>query len=292
MISDEKQKYDSKGYLLYEGFYTNSLAQSIKEEARRVIHEEDDERKILEKSGVARSFFSPENNSDLFYRLNREKNMLRLAKELLGGEVYTHQTKINIKHALIGDVWEWHQDFIFWAKDDGMPAPNVLTAMVFLDDVTEFNGPLMIIPGSHQMGMLQETQKAASNHDKEWNEKYVNTKSYLSALSADLKYTLGQQEILGMAEKRGIVSAKGKAGSVLFFHGNLFHASPNNLSPWDRYVYLITYNRVDNQPDFPKNPRPAFLANRDFTPLEAMEMAYPVVSPEVCQPDIQYPISR
>ena len=65
-----------------------------------------------------------------------------------------HQFKINGKMAFDGDVWQWHQDFGTWKNDDEMPEPRAMNVAIFLDDVNEFNGPLMFIPGSHKLGVL------------------------------------------------------------------------------------------------------------------------------------------
>src|SRR3546814_9075899 len=75
--------------------------------------------------------------------------------QMLGGEVYVHQFKINGKAAFDGDVWQWHQDYGTWAADDDMPAPRAMNLAVYLDEVTEFNGPLLFIPGSHKVGKLE-----------------------------------------------------------------------------------------------------------------------------------------
>ena len=32
-----------------------------------------------------------------------------------------HQFKLNAKAAFEGEVWQWHQDYGTWARDDGMP---------------------------------------------------------------------------------------------------------------------------------------------------------------------------
>ena len=39
-----------------------------------------------------------------------------------------------------------------------------------------------------------------------------------------------------------------------------------NLSPYDRKIVLVTYNRVDNLPREAR--RPEFLVSRDFTPIQ------------------------
>ncbi len=71
-----------------------------------------------------------------------------------------HQFKINAKAAFDGEVWQWHQDYGTWARDDGMPEPRAMNIAVFLDEVMPINGPLMLIPKSHKHGML------AAGHDK------------------------------------------------------------------------------------------------------------------------------
>ena len=74
--------------------------------------------------------------------------------QTLGGPVYLHQFKINTKNAHDGEIWHWHQDYRTWFEDDGMPEPRVINAALFLDDVTEFNGPTMFVPGTHKLGMI------------------------------------------------------------------------------------------------------------------------------------------
>ena len=74
----------------------------------------------------------------------------RAGAELFGEAVYMHQFKINGKMAFDGDVWQWHQDYGTWQNDDLMPTERAMNVAIFLDDVNEFNGPLMFIPGSHQ----------------------------------------------------------------------------------------------------------------------------------------------
>ena len=65
-----------------------------------------------------------------------------------------HQFKINGKMAFEGDVWQWHQDYGTWKNDDLMPTERAMNVAIFLDDVNEFNGPLMFIPGSHKKGVI------------------------------------------------------------------------------------------------------------------------------------------
>ena len=79
--------------------------------------------------------------------------------QLFGEPLYMHQFKINAKAPFDGEVWQWHQDYGTWARDDGMPEPRAMNIAVFLDEVMAINGPLMLIPKSHKHGVL------AAGHD-------------------------------------------------------------------------------------------------------------------------------
>lgn len=262
LLQSQIQEYNTNGYLLVENVFSKKSVQTALEEMQRVITV-DCENRILEKTGAVRSFFSPESFSEYFAGLVRHENLVVPSMQLIGTDVYVHQTKLNSKFAMVGDWWEWHQDYTFWKNDDGMETPNVLTAMIFLNDVTEFNGPMLLIPGSHAVGTIDEEENAVRDEES-WYAEYNKSTTYMSALTSDLKYTLKQDTVRRWAKAKGLRSAKGPAGSVLFFHGNVFHASSNNMSPWDRHSFLVTYNSLENKlPSIP-NPRPAFIANRVF----------------------------
>ncbi len=159
-----------------------------------------------------------------------------------------HQYKINAKAAFDGDVWQWHQDYGTWARDDLMPEPRAMNIAVFLDDVSEFNGPLMFIPKSHQGGTLD------AGHDLE-------TTSYPL-------WTLDSETVTRLVNQGGMVAPKGKAGSMLLFHCNLVHASPGNISPWDRTIVYLSLCHVDNH--IRRFKRPEWIAHRDFAAIEAL----------------------
>ena len=159
-----------------------------------------------------------------------------------------HQYKVNAKAAFDGEVWQWHQDYGTWQRDDDMPEARAMNIALFLDDVTEFNGPLMFIPRSHKRGVLE------AGHD-------VTTTSYPL-------WTLDHETIRALVEEGGLVAPKGSAGSVLMFHGNLVHGSPSNLSPWDRTIVYISTCHVDNH--IRRFKRPEWIAHRDFTPIQCL----------------------
>ena len=193
--------------------------------------------------------------NSVFMRLIRSSCFLGPAMAILNDEVYVHQLKINLKKPFHGELWPWHQDYIYWREKDGVPRDSIISAMLFLDDITEFNGPLFIIPKSHKLGSLEpKIGGGSSNWDKD--------------VSADLSFQVDETLVGELVRKNGIYSATGSRGTVLWFHGNIVHASPSNISPFHRRVAIITYNGISNTP--PKNRedmRPAFLCARDTAPL-------------------------
>ena len=196
-------------------------------------------------------------SSALCARLVRHPRFLEPAMQILGSEVYTHQFKINIKAAFGGDVWKWHQDYIFWNKQDGVQEPRLVNAAVFCDEVNEFNGPLYLVTGSHARGMID----VASRADGE---------GWAASFSADLKYTIPQSVVTEMIRDGEVVAPKGAAGTVLLFHPNMAHGSVPNISPFRRTLMIVTYNSVDNRPVPVPEPRPEFLIGRDYSPLVAV----------------------
>ena len=108
---------------------------------------------------AVRTAFAAHTYNEAFRRLGSHPRLIEPVMQLLAGPVYMHQYKINGKAAFNGDVWQWHQDYGIWARDDQMPEARAMNIALFLDEVTEFNGPLYLIPRSHKHGVI------AAGHD-------------------------------------------------------------------------------------------------------------------------------
>lgn len=262
MTQGQIEFYEENGYLIFEDLFTHKEIDVLLDEVPKLCGEKSD-RIIKEKSGAVRTIFAAHEYSEIMKSLICMPQLLEIAKTLLGSEVYVHQFKINAKLALEGDQWEWHQDFLYWNKEDAMPSSRVLTIAIFLNDIHEFNGPMLIIPKSHKEGMLD-----VNAVDKFVQNKTNGTPNWMSTLTADLKYKINRDILSYLLKKSEIMSVKGRAGLTLCFHGNLFHASSQNLSEIDRQSIFISYNSVENKLDQKENPRPEFIASRNFTPIK------------------------
>jgi ectoine hydroxylase-related dioxygenase (phytanoyl-CoA dioxygenase family) len=274
LTKEQLESYENEGLLFLPEYFSQGEVGLMKGEAATLLGRESASR-VVEKGGeLVRSVYGAHMSNDVFGHLSKHGRTVGPAMEILGSDAYVYQSKINAKAAFGGDVWEWHQDFIFWHKEDGMPSPRVTNFIIFLDDVSEFNGPLYFIPGSHREGMIDTRPDSDELAERLGQHKpYQGSPAWISNLTADLKYSLNKNTIGSLVNKYGIVSPKGRAGSVLLTHGDLVHGSPCNMSPFDRMVAIITFNSVENVPLRAEKRRPDFLSSRDHTPIAPLTQA-------------------
>ena len=248
LTKDQLSHFETEGWLLLTNRFSQTEIDVLKSELPKIFAMRREE-VWREKDGEAvRTAFAAHTYNEAFNRLGRHPRLIEPVMQLLDGPVYMHQYKINGKAAFNGDVWQWHQDYGTWSRDDQMPQPRAMNIAVFLDEVTEFNGPLYLIPRSHRQGVIE------AGHD-------TLTTSYPL-------WTLDKDRIRHLADEGGIVAPKGVPGSVLMFHSNMVHASAPNISPWDRVIVYLSLCHVDNH--IRQFKRPEWIAHRDFTPIEPL----------------------
>ncbi|WP_426437484.1 phytanoyl-CoA dioxygenase family protein [Bradyrhizobium genosp. P] len=201
-----------------------------------------------EKSGAPRTAFAAHLYNEAFGLLGAHPRMIDPIEQLFGEKVYMHQFKINAKAAFTGDVWQWHQDYGTWKRDDGMPEPRAMNIAIFLDEVMPINGPLMLVPQSQTAGDLKASHDLATTSYPLW--------------------TLDEDTVTRLVKQGGIVAPTGKPGGMLMFHGNLVHGSSGNITPYPRKIVYLTLNAVSNYIRTPT--RPEYIAHRDFTPIETV----------------------
>ncbi|HEU5158967.1 MAG TPA: phytanoyl-CoA dioxygenase family protein [Streptosporangiaceae bacterium] len=257
---DQVKGYLQDGYLFFPGIFAEEEIDALQAETRRMSAMDIPQRVLEEEGDLVRTIYGSHDISDLFGRLVRDPRALEPARQLLDGDVYVFQTKLNPKAPIRGDVWEWHQDFVYWSRDDGMPRPDVVNVAVFLDDVTEFNGPLFVIPGSHHSVLDEDTMTLREGW---WSGRHAHT--------ADGRHKLEREALARMVDRHGLVSVTGRRGSVCLFHPCLLHASPPNLAPYFRTMIFIRYCGVTNVLKPMSRPRPEWLACRRPLPVRPLD---------------------
>jgi ectoine hydroxylase len=245
LTPQQLKQFDEDGYLFMPECFTSDEVAVLRDEANN-IYKTDRQEVWREKSGVPRTAFAAHTYNEAFRLLGAHPRLIKPVEQLFGEQLYMHQFKVNAKAAFDGEVWQWHQDYGTWARDDGMPEPRAMNIAVFLDEVMPINGPLMLVPKSHKGGTLPAA------HDKQ-------TTSYPL-------WTLDHDTVTRLVDEGGIVAPTGKPGGVLMFHGNLVHGSAGNITPYGRIIVYLTLCAVSNHIRRPT--RPEWIAHRDFTPIE------------------------
>jgi phytanoyl-CoA hydroxylase len=158
---------------------------------------------------------SPEEVSDVFATVMREARTVDYCAELIGPSLRFHHGKVNSKQPGSKTEIKWHQDFPF----QPMTNDDIITCLLFLDDVTMENGPLEVIPGSHKGPLYSHWHNGV--------------------------FTGSVDETIIDNYRDDIVSCTGKAGSVCLMHASLLHGSTPNLSDRPRTLYITTYYAED-----------------------------------------------
>src|SRR5262245_7763612 len=245
LTAAQLKAFDEQGYIFVPNCFADEEVVLMRSEGEDIL-KADRQEVWREKTGAPRTAFAAHTFSEVFRLLVSHPRLVGPLKQYFGEDVYVHQFKLNAKAAFEGDVWQWHQDYGTWARDDGMPEPRAMNIAVFMDEVMPINGPLMLVPGSHRQGVL------AAGHDR--------------ATTSYPLWTLDKATVTRLVDAGGIVAPTGRPGSVLMFHGNLVHGSAPNITPYPRRIVYLTLCAVSNYIRTPT--RPEWIAHRDFTPIE------------------------
>jgi ectoine hydroxylase len=247
LTKSQIQTYEDNGYLVLPDLFT-------RDEVDVLIHELTataaitDERVIKEKAGPAiRMVYGLHDRSGPtgsvgYESLVRSARLLQPALDLLGEPANVFHSKVNLKEAINGEFWQWHQDFGNWSSEDAVAAPHMVTSLVLLDQATEVGGCLYFIPGSHKGGLLPPK---------------------LDQRTSVKLWTVSKDQMIEAVEKFGEpVAVTGGPGTVVMFHPYLLHGSGQNMSTHERKQFYCVYNAVSNKLGPVAAPRPEYKASR------------------------------
>ncbi|WP_329520183.1 ectoine hydroxylase [Spirillospora sp. NBC_01491] len=254
------EAFESNGFLSVDQLLAPEEVEDYRAELRRLSCDPDvlaDERTVTERgSDEVRSIFEVHALSEVFAELVRDPRVVGRARQILGSDVYVHQSRVNYKPGFTGKDFYWHSDFETWHAEDGMPRMRAVSISIALTENFVHNGGLMIMPGSHKtfVACVGETP---SDH-------------YKDSLRGQEIGTPDPNSLSILADKHGIELFTGTAGSATMFDCNCMHGSNGNITPFPRSNIFIVFNSVENaciEPFSAPAPRPSFIGARDFTPI-------------------------
>ncbi len=242
---EQLERFERDGFLMLPELFSKDEVAALRARLPALFAADDPANVVEKNSGEVRTAMGLHLRDPLFAKLVRHPRLVAPALQILGEAAYIQQVKVNVKPAFVGEVWQWHYDFATHHGEDGVPEPLALNLHVFLDPVTELNGPLFFIPGSHKHGAAPATLDTA-------------TTSYLL-------WVVERDRVRALAHETGLVAATGPAGTALIFGDLMVHASPGNISPYDRCIFSLILNPVANAQT--TRARPDHKHHRDLTPV-------------------------
>ncbi|MFF5721706.1 ectoine hydroxylase [Streptomyces buecherae] len=253
--------YERDGFLTVDQLITPDEVATYHAELDRLVSDpaiRADERSIIEpKSQDVRSVFEVHKISEVFAKLVSDPRVVGRARQILGSEVYVHQSRINVKPGFGASGFYWHSDFETWHAEDGLPHMRTVSVSIALTENYDTNGGLMIMPGSHKtfLGCAGATPKD----------------NYKKSLQMQDAGTPSDEALTKLADAHGIRLFTGKAGAATWFDCNCMHGSGDNITPYPRSNVFIVFNSMDNPATDPfaaPVPRPEFIGARPpFTPV-------------------------
>lgn len=258
LSEDQLASFARDGFLVLPGWVERTAVRCALDEAARIAHDRAGTEEVVAEpdSDVVRSLFRVHRSSAVAAALARSERLAGVASQILGSDVYVHQSRVNYKPALDGREFFWHSDFETWHVEDGMPRMRAVSASICLTESTEFNGPLMLVPRSHRTFIRCVGETPPEHYKQSLRRQQVGVPS------ADA--------LAHLVDGAGIVAPKGPAGTVVFFDCNTMHGSTGNLSPSPRTNLFFVFNSVENRlvdPFGGMPPRPEHIATREVQPL-------------------------
>ena len=168
---------------------------------------------------------SPVDIDDAYWAVAQDNAALDLTAAILSPDIKFYASKVNLKLPGSRTEVKYHQDFPF----DPHTNMDMMTVLIFLDDVTMENGPLQLVPGSHR-GPLHPL----------WHDGV-----FTGAVADDVERDAVTRS----------VACTGKAGDACLMHSAVLHGSSANLTQEPRRLFIITYVAEDARPLVP-NPIP------------------------------------
>lgn len=215
--SEHAARFERDGYLYFANWFDMADIGALLAEVPMILGHELPTIRMERQANQVRQFHGAHQISSVFEKLTRHPRVVQLVEDILDGPVYVHNSKVNMKPAFHGSGYGWHQDFWTWYNRDRMPRARAVSVAIFLNDVTIFNGPMYLAPGSQLLGLLPH------------EDSLVTPKQAGEVVS-----------------RCGLYAAIGSRGSVLFLSSLILHASPPNISPFDRPIAFVSYNSIDN----------------------------------------------
>ncbi|NGO71578.1 ectoine hydroxylase [Streptomyces boncukensis] len=260
MTATDLSAFERDGFLVLDELLAPGELPALQAELERLTTSDEvkaDPRSIVEpKSNEIRSVFEVHKLSEVFAKVASDPRVVGRARQILGSDVYIHQSRINVKPGFGASGFYWHSDFETWHAEDGLAGMRTVSLSIALTENYAFNGSLMLMPGSHKTYLGCEGATPKDNYKRSLQMQDAGIPS--------------NEALVRLSEQYGIGQWTGKAGSAVWFDCNTMHGSGDNITPYPRSNIFFVFNSVENEavePFAAPVRRPEYIGARDFTPV-------------------------
>ncbi|MSO94035.1 MAG: phytanoyl-CoA dioxygenase family protein [Rhodospirillales bacterium] len=240
MLTDlELAQYRTDGYVMVRGAANPDQVRALRAEADRWVDESrahpgsygetpnGKTRFDLEAGHSAaaprlRRIANPVDISDVYKDFVWDGPVPDLVAQLVGPDVKFHHCKLNIKMPGMAAYVGYHQDHAFTPHTND----DMVTALLLLDDMSEDNGCLMVVPRSHR--------RQLTHYEKD---------VFRGVVAGEHRAEV----------ERNAVPMIGKSGDLCLMHSWCVHGSGENRSERPRRMFIADYTAADAFPLTPSN---------------------------------------
>jgi len=228
LSADELAEYQTDGYVVCESLWdadeVATVDAAMREMTDRVVAGEEMsdvlelEPEAVDGQPAIRRIYNPYDLGGAFRSLADDARLLDRIESLIGPNFNLQHSKLNMKPARVGSVVEWHQDLAYFPHTND----DLVTTLIYLDEATEENGCLQVLPGQHR-GFLDH---------------FGPDGTFAGMITEQIdEERYGQPRPL-----------PAPAGSVIFMHCMLPHSSMPNRSEASRRTLIFEYRAADSFP--------------------------------------------
>jgi hypothetical protein len=221
LTAAQRSQYDAEGFLILPGYFDTPAVQRLSDAADALVSRvgplvKGNPRIQVDPIGSElhiRQVWPIIDLSDAFAALARDPRLLDPMISLFNDQAVLFEDKLNYKQALGGSAFPMHQDYSYWQPY----SPRLTSVFIYLDEATEENGCLEVVPCWYKRGLLPKQDVSV-------------------ALGADHSIPA---ETLDPAQS---VRVTGPPGTMVLFSCLTPHTSRPNLSQHPRRAVILTYN--------------------------------------------------
>jgi ectoine hydroxylase-related dioxygenase (phytanoyl-CoA dioxygenase family) len=217
--------YERDGVVLIRQFLSMAQVEELRVEIARYIREDLSHKpadaRTVEADGITvRNLWRLEQHNPALLRFASQPLMHELVVPLVHGEPVLMAIETFNKPARVGSGVPFHQDNAYFCQTP----PDMLTVWIALDAVTEENGPVYFVKGSHQQGVLPTRPSGVRGNS------------------------------IGMAEPPGVPLAEQfcallAPGDATIHHCNTIHHSAPNRTEHPRLGFLLVFRGSHTRTD-------------------------------------------